>query len=103
MHTHQLVGRWQAAKPPALPVAPVSGVLVPPDTIAEVEHVVAVRATAMLAAPLGAAETDEGGQLAPIDRIEPAMFARDRHDDSMSQDRQERKRKTALIQQCHQD
>ena len=87
----------QTANPPALPVAPACGVLVPPHPIAEMQHVAAVRATAMLAAPLGAAEADKGRQLAPVDRVKPAMFARDRHDDSMSHDRAERKQKIRCI------
>ena len=43
----------------------------------------------MFAAPLGASESDQVGQLVPVDRVKPAMFARDRHDDSMSHERDE--------------
>jgi hypothetical protein len=35
-------------------------------------------------------------QLGPVDRIEPAMLGDDRHDDSMSQSRRERKQKSSL-------
>ena len=101
LRPRQIIRRRQAANPPALPVAPACRVLVPPDAIAEVQHVAAVRAPAMLTTSLGAAKPDDVGQLAPVDRIEPAMFARDRHDDSMSQPRVERKRKTAVIQIYH--
>jgi hypothetical protein len=66
------------------------------------QHVAAVWATAMLTSPLGTTEADDSRQLAPIDRIEPTMFARDRHDDSMSQPRVERKQKTPVIQIYHQ-
>ncbi len=61
LRARQLVRRGQAAKPPTLPVAPAARVLVPPDAIAEVQHVTAVRTSAMLAAPFGAAEPNEVG------------------------------------------
>ncbi len=48
----------------------------------------------MLAASLGAAEADEVGQLAPVDRVEPAMFTRDRHNPILNHRAQERKQKT---------
>nr|GFD40894.1 hypothetical protein [Tanacetum cinerariifolium] len=95
------VHRRGQANPSAPPIAPACHILVPPDPIAEVQHVAAVWATAMLATPFGAAEADDGRQLAPINRIEPAMFARDRHDDSMSQLGVERKQKTPVIQIYH--
>jgi hypothetical protein len=80
LHPCQLLRRRQAANPSALPIAPALCVLVPPSPITQVQHVATVRATAMLATSFGAAEADDGGELAPIDWIEPAVFARDRHD-----------------------
>lgn len=53
-------------------------------------------AAAMLPAPLCAPEPDQVGQLAPVDRMEPAIFGRDRHDEFMSWPRAERKRELHL-------
>src|SRR3546814_8273417 len=52
-----------------------------------------MRAMAMLAPPIGAAEANGSRQLGPVDRVKPAMFGHDRHDDSMSQRERERKQK----------
>lgn len=72
-------GAGQAPHPPAPPVAPARGAIVPPGPVAEMDDVVAMRSPAMLAPSLGSAEPDQRGEFAPVDRIEPAMFARDRH------------------------
>src|SRR3546814_5077489 len=48
---------------------------------------------AMLAPALCTPEPDQPRQFGPVDRVEPAMFGHDRHDDSMSQASRERKQK----------
>ena len=85
--------RLRRTHPATAPVAPLVAISVPPASVTQVEHPPAVRALAMLAAPLGAAEPDQPRQLRPVDRVEPAMFGHDRHDDSMSQPSRERKQK----------
>lgn len=65
------------------------------------QDVAAVRTAAMLTASLGTGKTNDGRQLGPVDRVKPTMFARDRHDDSMSHAGIERKQKTPVIQIYH--
>ncbi|MFD1104951.1 hypothetical protein [Sphingobium olei] len=77
------------------PVSPLPAIHVPPPSIAQVEYALTMRAAAMLAPPLGAAEANGPRQLGPVDRVKPAMFGHDRHDDSMSQRERERKQKVA--------
>ncbi len=86
---------WRSHPAPA-PVAPLPAIGIPPAAVAQVEHVPTVRTSAMLAAALGAAEANQLRQLGPVDRVEPAMFGHDRHDDSMSQPSRERKQKIVL-------
>ncbi len=81
---------------PSPPVAPLSAIGIPPATIAKMEDARTVRPSAMLAAAFSAAEPDQPGQLGPVARVQPAMFRHDRHDDSMSQGRAERKRKITV-------
>lgn len=83
------------AHPPPLAITPLPAIGIPPASIAQVKHALAVRARAMLAAPLGATKADQLRQFWPVDRIEPAMFGHNRHDDSMSQSSGERKQKIA--------
>ena len=73
--------RWrgEASHPPPAPVAPAGGRLIPPDAVPQVQHAATMGSAAMLAAATGALEADERRQFAPIDRVEPAMFGRDRH------------------------
>ena len=73
-------GAGQCPYPPAPAVPPAGAGVVPPSSVAEMHDVATVRPAAMLALPLGAVEADQRGQLAPVDRVEPAMFACDRHD-----------------------
>ncbi|MBB3941618.1 hypothetical protein GGR39_003299 [Novosphingobium fluoreni] len=96
LHESQLSRGRQAADRPALAVTPAGLLLVPPYTVTQVLYRAPVRAPAVLATALGALEADQRGQFAPVDRVEPAVFARDRHGDSMSQAGQERKGKTLL-------
>ena len=79
-------------RPPA-PIAPARGLFIPPHAVAEMQHVAPMRTSAMLAPPFRTREADERGQLSPIDRVQPAMFTRDRHGDSMSRGQAGRKRK----------
>ncbi len=81
------------AHPASASITPLSAIGVPPAAIAQVKHAPPMRTPAMLAAPLGTAEADQPRQLGPVDRVEPAMFGHDRHDDSMSQPGGERKQK----------
>lgn len=85
-----VTGRADAA---SSPIAPVPAIGIPPSTVTEMDNVPAMRTLAMFAAPLGTAEPDQPRQLGPVDRVEPAMFGHDRHDDSMSQPSRERKQK----------
>jgi hypothetical protein len=55
------------------------GELVPPATIAQVTHHLAVRPPAGLAAALGAHETDPAADLRPVDRIVVPELGLDRH------------------------
>jgi len=52
---------------------------IPPAPVAEMRNVAAVRAGAAFALGAGAAEADRRGQLAPVDRVEPAVVGTDRH------------------------
>ncbi len=72
-------GTGQPPHPPAPPVAPACSAIVPPGPVTEMDDVAAMRSPAMLALSLRSAEPDQRGEFAPVDRIEPAMFARDRH------------------------
>lgn len=85
------------ANPATAPIAPLLAPGIPPASVAEVEYSLAMRTLAMFAPPLGAIEADQFRQLEPVDRIKPAMFGRDGHDDSMSQPDLERKRKIASV------
>src|SRR3546814_5875287 len=79
--------------PPSAPVSPLPTIHVPPPSVAQGEYALTMRAMAMLAPPIGAAEANGSRQLGPVDRVKPAMFGHDRHDDSMSQRERERKQK----------
>ncbi len=63
---------WAGGVPP-------HSVLVPPSSVAEVDHHAPVRLAAPLAPAGGAEEPDRQGQLAPVDRVEPAVVPPDRH------------------------
>src|SRR3546814_2832079 len=79
--------------PPSAPVSPLPTIHVPPPSVAQVEYALTIRAMAMLAQPIGAAEANGSRKLGPVDRVKPEMFGHDRHDDSMSQRERERKKK----------
>lgn len=101
LHALQRHWRKQAAHPPPLPVAPACRILVPPLAIAEMVYVATVGTPAMLAPPLRPGEPDMVRQLSPVDGVEPAMLARDRHSGLLSQVAAERKQKTPVIQIIH--
>ena len=75
------VGMPGGAHTSPLPIAPDPAVIVPPHAVAEVADATPMRTPAALAPALGAAEPDEARQLAPVDRIKPAVFGGDRHED----------------------
>ena len=101
LYALQYDGCRQVTDPPPLPIPPTSRILIPPAPIAEVENVLPVRTPAMLAAPLGTGEPDKVGQLAPIDRVEPAMFACNRHRKALIRVSEDWKRKASVIQIIH--
>ncbi len=71
--------------------APTHGIGIPPATIAKMCDPTHMRPRAVLAARAGPIEPDHVRQLAPVDRVKPAVFRADRHLDSMSQPMAERK------------
>lgn len=78
------VGWRQLAHSPAMAVAPGASLCIPPGAVTEMRDVLPVRAAAALAAALGSGEADQVRQLAPVDRVEPAVLRRDRHGWSVS-------------------
>lgn len=60
-------------------IAPGAFRSIPPATIAEMEHALPMRTGADLAAPLRPLEADHGREFAPVDGIEEAVLASDRH------------------------
>ena len=54
-------------------------VLIPPPAIAEMIDQAAVGPAAALASPLRTTEADDGRELGPVNRVEPAMLTTDRH------------------------
>ena len=75
----QLSGSWQPPQRSASARPPDLMVLVPPPSIPEMIDQAAVGPPAALASPLRTAEADDGRELGPVDRVEPAMLAADRH------------------------
>jgi len=71
---------------------PAADIGIPPASVAEMDDAAQMRPAAPLALGTGAIEPDRLRQLQPIDRVKPAVLGADRHDDSMSQSRPERKR-----------
>jgi hypothetical protein len=66
---------------PARVVAPAPGRLVPPPPVGELGDGRAVRPAARLAAAERPAEPDQAADQRPVDRVEPAQLAADRHRD----------------------
>jgi hypothetical protein len=54
-------------------------VLIPPPSIAEMPDQTAVGSSTALAASLRTAEADDSRELGPVNRVEPAILAADRH------------------------
>lgn len=73
------VHRAGEADLPASSVTPDTALRVPPSSVAEVIYEVTMRPTAGLAPALGALEADHLGELRPVDGIEKAVLAPDRH------------------------
>src|SRR4051812_43118837 len=69
----------ETPKGAALPVSPHASFVIPPAAISEVTDQAAVGSPAALAAPLGTTKADDGRELGPVDRVEPAMLSTDRH------------------------
>ena len=76
----QLVGTNGETDDPPSPVPPGRSLLVPPPSVTEAEHRPAMGAPTALAPTLGTAEPDHHRQLTPVDRVEEAVLAPDRHD-----------------------
>jgi hypothetical protein len=75
----QLSRSWQSPQRSASARAPDLVVLVPPAPIPKMTDQAAVGSPAALTSALGATEADDGRELGPVDRVEPAMLATDRH------------------------
>ena len=75
-----VIGINREADDPPCPIAPGTGLSVPPAAIAEVPDGLPVWTPAALTAALGAAEADHRRQLRPVDGVEEAVLAPDWHD-----------------------
>ena len=62
------------------PIAPATGLSVPPTPVAEVVDHLPVRPPTALTPTLRPAEADRDRQLAPVDRVEEAVLGPARHD-----------------------
>ncbi|MGI3903085.1 MAG: hypothetical protein ACRYGP_30445 [Janthinobacterium lividum] len=78
----QAVGRLEAAHRLPGTVTPPLGLIIPPAAVTKVQHHAPVWPAAGLAPTLGPPKPDRGRQLAPVDRIEPAVVPADRHETS---------------------
>ena len=74
----------QCPRATATVVTPALAGHVPPQSVGSDDHPFSVRSPATLAAAAGAIEADHLRQLAPVDRVEPALVRADRRKDSMS-------------------
>jgi hypothetical protein len=77
--------------PSAAVRAPMPGVGIPPSPVTEMRDEAQMRPRAPFAARASTSKADRIRQLLPIYRIEPAVLGADRHRDSMSHGRYERK------------
>lgn len=75
---HVIAAELQSDQTPTA-VAPALDLHVPPATIAEMDDHLLVRSSAALASSSGPAKADRGRKLRPVDRVEEAMLAPDRH------------------------
>lgn len=92
-HPHLRQRNPQRRDPATLGRSPASPLAIPPTPVAQMRHALQMRTTAALATTTRAVKADRCGQLRPVDRIEPAVFGTDRHDDSMSRPNRKGKRK----------
>ena len=67
------------AEDASAPITPAQCLSVLPASVAEVEHALPVRAPVRLAATACAPEADHGRELRPVDGVEEAVLAPDRH------------------------
>ena len=76
-----LVQSGQGTQPnfPATVVPPNLACVIPPTAIPEVMHCLAMWSGTMLTTTLGPLESDEVGQLRPVDGVKPAVLRTDRH------------------------
>lgn len=72
-------GRAERGEDTPSAAAPDLALLIPPPTVAEMIDELAMRPPALFTAAVGAGEADHGGELRPVDGIEPAMLRADRH------------------------
>ena len=79
-------GPWQLAHPLATTIAPSVSLGIPSCAVAQVRDILPVWAATVLTAALGTREADHLGQLAPVDRVKPAVLRSDRHGLSLSHD-----------------
>jgi hypothetical protein len=77
--TAEDVGPPRYTDPPAPPVAPPAGFSIPPPAVSEVIDHLSVRPTAALTASASPPEADHSRQLRPVDGVEEAVLAPDRH------------------------
>ena len=73
------IGQRSLADQPPAPVPPPLDLIVEPASVAEMIDGLVMGPAAMLASALGPAEADRGGEFAPVDRVEVAVLASDRH------------------------
>ena len=69
----------QTSRPPPATVAPLFTLVIEPAAIPKVQDITAVWASALLATPFRAVETNGRRELRPIDRVKPALLRTDRH------------------------
>ena len=86
----EAVGRLQATDRLPRAVTPPMSLVIPPAAITEVQHHAPVRPAARLAPALGTPKPDRGRQLAPVDRVKPAVVPADRHGEGRSEPAEQR-------------
>ena len=75
----KLVQAGQNGHGASLPVSPCSAGRIPPAPVPEAVDEPAMRSAAPLTGPAGPAEPDHGRKLRPVDGVEEAVLAPDRH------------------------
>ncbi len=75
----EVLNLQHTTNPPPLPVSPGLPLPIPPAAVAQVAGDPPVRTAAALALSLGALEADHGGELLPVNGVEPAVLRTYRH------------------------